>query len=56
MFTLPADRANQSLVLKGSGPALHIKAANPSKMIVVTKSKAQAINFKSGATNVRFAA
>jgi hypothetical protein len=56
MFTIPADRANHTLVLRGTGPALHVKAAQPSKMFVVTKSRTQAINFKNGATNVRFAA
>jgi hypothetical protein len=55
-FILPSDRRANQIVLRGTGPAMHIKTNDKSgKMLIVTKSKTQAVKLN-GATNIKFAA
>lgn len=50
--TSPTDRA---LVIRGLGPAMHIKTDKPSRMLIVTKSRAKSLTL-TGHTNIKFAA
>ena len=54
-FILPSDRRANQIVLRGTGPALHIKTNDKSSMLIVTKSKAQTVKLK-GTTDIKFAA
>lgn len=55
MFDDLIAQRNQTVILHGSGPAMHVTAHGPSKMIVVTKSKATPVTL-SDHTDIEFAA